>query len=1188
MNITRKSIYTTLSMLFVLAGLPQPAAADITAPDPGFGTNGRLQLPLTGSNSPNAFTQQSDGKLLVAGTMDTAGTNQGFVARLSSEGAIDTGFATSGIYSLSLGVGTINGLALQGDDKIVAVGSGGSSSIMRVLRLTTAGALDVSFAGDGIADISNPATAAPTVTAAAIAIQPTDGKIVVVANASSFGAPSAGPLTVFRLNTDGTLDTGFNSAGAFPGFATAAIRTFDAASAVTVQGDGKIVVVGKTDTSGTFGSTTADFAAARFNSDGTLDTTFDTDGKVAFDFTAFADEARAVLIQPDSKIVIAGGAGKTSTGTTDCAMVRLNTDGSLDAGFGTGGKATYVRNSLSICTSIVRLSDGRLTAAGIYQPNIDKYYLAIRTLANGQDDNTFNTPVHYLQVVYPNGNYPLAGHVVQASGKMVLAGAVDLVSPPNTKQTGLLRLQTTVNAPNAFVFTDQFNVALSTVTTSNVITVSGLTAAATVTVSGGEYRINAGGFTTSAGSVNNNDTVQVRHTSSASFATATNTTLTINGVSDTFTSTTLAADTTPDQFTFTDQTGVALSSVITSAAITVSGINSAAPISVSGGEYSINGGAFTAAPGTVNNGNTVQVRHTSSASFATATNTTLTIGGVSDTFTSTTTPPAPDTTPDAFTFTDQTGVAVSTVITSAAITITGINTGAPISVTGGEYSINGGAFTAAAGTVNNGNTVQVRHTSSASFSTATNTVLTVGGVSDTFTSTTVAPPPDTTPDAFTFVDQTGVALSTVITSAAITIAGINTASPISVSGGEYAINGGAFTATAGTVSNGNTVQVRHTSSAAFTTATNTVLTIGGVSDTFTSTTLGQDTTPDAFTFTDQTGVLRGTVVISNNATTTGINAPAAISIVGGEYSINGGAFTNAAGTVTSGAVLRVRVTASASYNTQVTVTLTVGGVSGTFRVTTEPGTTVTVVATRGGGGAVDPWTVLALASLIGLSWLPRRRQRLSRMFASTLVIVMLLAPAAPVAQAGGFYLGLGGGQGDVSANETRIAQQITAATGDAITAISLDGTDFSYHLRAGYTFNRWFSLEVAYYNFGEVKGQISANAVSPTAFAAAVPRFLPRDPRGPALQARLSFPFADRWAFALRGGVIRWESDQRAQLITGGTGGFKIGDNSTEAIWGAELAWQTWSRVGLSLEFNGAQLDDDARSVELGVTWTLR
>lgn len=95
-----------------------------------------------------------------------------------------------------------------------------------------------------------------------------------------------------------------------------------------------------------------------------------------------------------------------------------------------------------------------------------------------------------------------------------------------------------------------------------------------------------------------------------------------------------------------------------------------------------------------------------------------------------------DTTPDAFSFTDQSGVQTSTLITSAPVTITGINAPANISITGGEYSIDGGAWTSSPGTISNNQQVSVRHTSSASYSTATNTALTVGGVSDTFTSTT--------------------------------------------------------------------------------------------------------------------------------------------------------------------------------------------------------------------------------------------------------------------------------------------------------------------------------------------------------------------------------------------------------------------------------------------------------------------
>jgi len=100
-----------------------------------------------------------------------------------------------------------------------------------------------------------------------------------------------------------------------------------------------------------------------------------------------------------------------------------------------------------------------------------------------------------------------------------------------------------------------------------------------------------------------------------------------------------ATDTLPDPFIFADQMDVALNSVITSNPITASGINAAAPISITGGTYSINAGSYTGSSGTVSNGNTVTVRQTSSGSYSTTTDATLTIGGVSDTFSVTTQPP---------------------------------------------------------------------------------------------------------------------------------------------------------------------------------------------------------------------------------------------------------------------------------------------------------------------------------------------------------------------------------------------------------------------------------------------------------------------------------------------------------------------------------------------------------------------
>jgi hypothetical protein len=291
-------------------------------------------------------------------------------------------------------------------------------------------------------------------------------------------------------------------------------------------------------------------------------------------------------------------------------------------------------------------------------------------------------------------------------------------------------------------------------------------------------------------------------------------------------------------------------------------------------------------------------------------------------------------TPNVFSIPDKVDQPISSLIESDSITVSGINLLAPITISdGGEYSLNNsGIYISTSGIVINGDSVTVRQSSSSSFSATTDVVLTVGGVSDTFSVTTLAG--DTLPDAFTFTDQTGVGLSMVVESNTINVGGINTGASISITGGEYKIGAGTYTSAEGAVNDGDTVTVRQTSSGSFSTTTDAVLTIGGVSDTFSVTTLAADTTPSAFTFTDQTGVALSTVVESNSITVAGINTAAPISITGGEYAVNGGAYITSSGTVNNGDTVRVRQTSSGSFSTTTEAVLTLGGVSDGFRVTT--------------------------------------------------------------------------------------------------------------------------------------------------------------------------------------------------------------------------------------------------------------
>jgi hypothetical protein len=206
--------------------------------------------------------------------------------------------------------------------------------------------------------------------------------------------------------------------------------------------------------------------------------------------------------------------------------------------------------------------------------------------------------------------------------------------------------------------------------------------------------------------------------------------------------------------------------------------------------------------------------------------------------------PAPDTTPDAITFNALTNAEPNAVVASSAITISGINTAAPIVIVGGEYAIAGAAFTAAAGTISNGQTLVVRTTASDKTNTTKVTTITVGGVSATFTVTTL---PDVTPDAFTFAPQTDAAFNTEYTSAAMTVSGIDVAVPVAITGGSYSINGGTFTQAAGTASAGQTISVKTTTGSATDTTHNAVLTVGGVTGTFAVSTV-KDTTPPVAEF----------------------------------------------------------------------------------------------------------------------------------------------------------------------------------------------------------------------------------------------------------------------------------------------------------------------------------------------------
>src|SRR5437588_1797533 len=157
----------------------------------------------------------------------------------------------------------------------------------------------------------------------------------------------------------GVLDSTFGTAGMVM---TDINRSTDIAQAVAVQADGKLGVVGQTYKHNDFSG--EDFVVTRYNTDGTLDNSFGSGGRVRTDFPGLAAVPSSVVIQPDGKIVVAGGAFPLFTFLGNFELVRYNPNGSLDTSFGNGGIVTTNFPEGSYASSVALQADGKIIAAG--------------------------------------------------------------------------------------------------------------------------------------------------------------------------------------------------------------------------------------------------------------------------------------------------------------------------------------------------------------------------------------------------------------------------------------------------------------------------------------------------------------------------------------------------------------------------------------------------------------------------------------------------------------------------------------------------------------------------------------------------------------------------------------------------------------------------------------------------------
>ncbi|WP_306463756.1 hypothetical protein, partial [Streptomyces sp. WAC07061] len=464
--------------LALVLALPAPALGAPGDLDPAFDGDGKVATDFGGGgyDESRGMVIQPDGKIVTVGlTVPAAGGYSDFaLARYNTDGSLDPTFNGDGdddgriTADLRGGDDTADAVAVQPDGKLVVAGysaepDGGGG--FTVARFHANGSLDTTFDGSGFT-VTDFGTAGPQ-EAHAVVIQP--GGAIVAAGGSGT------EVALARYNAaDGSLDTAFGDGGTVTtGFAGGSATAFD----VTLQSDNKIVIAGRAGYN--YPSNESDFALARYQTNGSLDTAFGDGGRVTTPF-AGADVANGVKVQPDGKIVTAGNSG------FDFALARYNpADGSLDGTFDTDGKVTtdFGTNTLDGAADLALQPDGKIVAAGI---SLADFGVA-RYNADGSLDGGFGAggKVH---TDVSSGYFDTANAVaLQSDGKIVVSGNTgddrglvryQVTTPPPPPGVDLAVTKT---GPGSVSIGDQATYTVTVTNTSTTTTATGVTLADTLT-----------------------------------------------------------------------------------------------------------------------------------------------------------------------------------------------------------------------------------------------------------------------------------------------------------------------------------------------------------------------------------------------------------------------------------------------------------------------------------------------------------------------------------------------------------------------------------------------------------------------------------------------------------------------------------------------------------------------------------
>lgn len=410
-----KRIYPIINIILLLLAANNLFAQ--TKLDNHFGTNGIITTSI-GENGAigQSVVVQPDGKIIVGGYSSNKGLYFDFaLVRYNADGTLDQNFGADGKVMTDVGGFSDYGkaLAIQTDGKILLAGSStnGKNSDFALVRYNTDGSLDQNFGDHG-----------KVITAVgkfndygkSIAIE-SNGKIIV-AGGSDNGYNY--DFALVRYNIDGSIDNSF----AINGKAITDVKgSNDNGESIAIDVNGKILVTGYA-----FNDKDKDIALLRYNSNGSLDSSFNRSGKVAIDIDGAYDAGNAVRVQSDGKIVVAGYS--YSTYNYSFVLLRYTANGLPDNSFGLSGiVTTSIGDEGTTAKSLALLSNGKIMVGGYAHNRSDYDFVLACYNVDGTMDETFNTDGETTTVITTSNDYCNA-IAIESNGNIILAGSSSMGS----------------------------------------------------------------------------------------------------------------------------------------------------------------------------------------------------------------------------------------------------------------------------------------------------------------------------------------------------------------------------------------------------------------------------------------------------------------------------------------------------------------------------------------------------------------------------------------------------------------------------------------------------------------------------------------------------------------------------------------------------------------------------------------